>query len=180
MGCDNSTTTTTTSCPVGATITKCADARYAGVRAALEVLLIELRLAAAVVQVVLRTVIFWIAFRFPTPKRCIVDRLRVRCRMVDTGLDDAAWQDSVVGWAAVRAHCRSLALDARKTVRRGGPAHNSRVYALPVTVRDPTSTAQAAAAADAPSTVFDTAVPHRLLDFERPGRPLVVAFGSGT
>jgi hypothetical protein len=64
-------------------------------------------------------------------------------------------QDTIVTWQSWWSTCQSMALDLRKTVRVGGPACDAAVVAL-----DGTS--------------------HRLLDYQRGARPLVLIFGSCT
>ena len=58
-------------------------------------------------------------------------------------------------WRFLRGVLRGLTLDARKTVRAGGPAYNGDVVTL-------------------------DGVTRRLLDFQQGSRPLVVVFGSCT
>ena len=62
-------------------------------------------------------------------------------------------QGTLFSWQHIRSVIRSRALDCRKTVRLGGPAHDADVHTL-------------------------NGGQQRLLGFERSPRPLVVVFGS--
>jgi len=122
----------------------------------------ELMLVYITARIGFMTLVYRVLFLFPSHKAKIINNIRIRTQMPSDSDDITGysmpvenWQDTVVTWRSWRATCRSIALDLRKTVRQGGPAVDVAV-------------------------VSQSGTPCRLLDFQRPGRPLVVVFGSCT
>src|SRR6218665_422173 len=117
--------------------------------------LLYARLGRALAEVTVNKVWYWFAFFDPARKERLVTHLSRVTRMDKTDLRPDQWQDTLVTLSSWWAHCKSLVLDARKSVHVGGPAYNACVCTL-------------------------EACEKRILDYQCGDRPLVLIFGSRT
>lgn len=95
----------------------------------------------------------WLLKAFPVFKSVISLAM---CKMTDTSLPPEIYWDSLFSWKMLQNVYHSLLIDINKKVKLGSKAYNSPVVSL------------------------DGKHCHRLLDFSRAHRPLVINFGSST
>jgi len=118
-------------------------------------LLREMNLIYLMVHFALIKILHWILFWFPSQKQKIIDDTSKRTGMSKTMLRKDQWEDSIVSLQSYLSLCRSLSLDARKSVHQGGPASDSSLMTL-------------------------EGKSGKLLNYQHGLRPLVVIFGSCT
>lgn len=115
----------------------------------------EIRLMYLLIQMTIMKILYWMMFWIPAWKAQIVATMNRRLNMADTGMKVEQWQDSIVSVRSWLALGRAITLDARKSVRPGGPAFDATVMNL-------------------------KGEEQKLFDYVNGARPLVVVFGSCT
>lgn len=105
------------------------------------------------VWLVIEKLLLRLAFAIPGLSESLMNKIEKKTHMDETSLVKEDWIPTITSWQCLKNDLRLFMLDFRKKVVLGGEAYNSEVVRL-------------------------DGSPARLLDYQRPGRPLVVNFGS--
>jgi hypothetical protein len=114
---------------------------------------LELAILKGLARLTIWKIIYLFAFQFPSLKHRLVDDMNKENQMDETALSVDQWVDTIVTLRAWRSSCKSFILDMRKQAKQGGPVLSALLVDLDRQMAD-------------------------IADYQRPGRPLAIFFGS--
>lgn len=117
------------------------------------VLAIEVAIVKGLMRLTMYKLFYLFAFQIPGLKHHLVEQMSKDNQMEETGLRVEQWQDTITTFKAWQSACRSYILDMRKKAKLFGPVVSAQVVKMDRSTCD-------------------------IGDFQKPGRPLVVFFGS--
>ncbi|KAK2153527.1 hypothetical protein LSH36_294g03017 [Paralvinella palmiformis] len=122
---------------------------------ALKTLITWLGLTFLFVWLVIEKFLLRLAFAIPGISERLMNKIEKKTHMDETGMSKDDWIPTITSWQCLKSDLRLFLLEFRKKVFPGGEAYNASIVRL-----------------DGSRA--------KLLDYQRPGRPLVVNFGSCT